>query len=136
MFGAVLRALDFHVDGAGSRVARGLQNPDLLVDAAMKPAVILAAAAGSEQHAIGMARQELANRGDAALRKRQIVQAEFEEALSRLVFDTGVAEQCFYVLEAKCDADLWKNCPRRHPEPTHYIIVGTPFMEGSRTSGL
>ena len=129
MLGAVFGALDFHVDGADAGVAGGLQNTDLLIDAAVKPSIILAAAAGGEQHTIGMARQELSNGRDAPLRKRQIIQTKLEEALPRLVFDTGMAEQCFHVLEAECDADLWKNCPRRHPEPTHYITVCTPFIK-------
>ena len=98
----------------GARVARRFQHANLLLDAAVKPSVILPAPAGGQQHAVGMARQELANGRHAALRKRQIVQAEFEEALAGLVFQAGVAQQRFHVFEAKGDADLWKNRARRH----------------------
>ena len=53
------------------------------------------AAAGGENGAIGMARQEFAERGDAVFGRRQIIQAEFEKTFARIVFLARVGQQRF-----------------------------------------
>src|SRR6185436_18864053 len=79
---AVLRALHLHVDGLGASLHRRFEDADLLLDAAVEAPLVLVAAAGGEDAAIRLLRQERANRVDPALRLRQIVEAELQEPLA------------------------------------------------------
>src|SRR5215472_4969796 len=108
--GAILRALDLDVYGLGARLPRGFQNADLLVDAAVKPPLILPSAAGSQNHAVGPTLEKLADSLHPALRRGQVVQAKFQEALSGFVFGARVIQQRLDVLEPQRYADLGKNC--------------------------
>ena len=64
---AIFGAFDFDVDGFRSGVDRGFENAQLFLDTAVVAAMILMAAAGGEDGAIGVAREEFADRGDALL---------------------------------------------------------------------
>jgi len=70
--------------------------------------MILAAAAGGQDGAIGVARQEFANRCSALFRLGQIIQPEFEEFFAGVVFLVRVRRERFRIRKTERDTDAWK----------------------------
>ena len=107
-------ALISRVDRLRARRDGRFEDAELLLYAAVETSVILMPAAGGEQRAIGMALQELADRRDAVLGVRQIVQTKFEKAFARLVLRAGVVQKLVHGREPEGDTDFWKWRPLRH----------------------
>ena len=101
----VLGAFDFDVHGARARVQRGVQDADLIFDAAVEFSVILMAAAGGQDAAIRMRGEKLADHRDALLGSRQVVQAEFEKGFSRVDFAARIFQKLLRVGKAHGDAN-------------------------------
>ena len=111
---AIFGAFDFDVDGFGAGGDGGFENSHLLFDAAVEAAHVLVAAAGGEDGAVGVARQKLADGGDALFGLRQVVQAEFEEAFAGFVFTARVRQQRLGVGKTEGDADAREWSAWRH----------------------
>ncbi len=101
----ILGALDFDVHGPSTRVQRRIQNPNLILYAAVESPVILMAAAGSQDAAIGMRGEKLANDRDTLLGSGQVVEAEFEKRFARVDFAARVLQQLLRVGKSHGDTD-------------------------------
>ena len=86
-------------------VDRGVQNADLVFHAAVELSVILMAAAGGQNAAIGMRGEKFADGGDALFGSGQIIEAKFEEGFARVDFPARVFQQLLCVGKAHGDAD-------------------------------
>ncbi len=106
---AIFGAFNFDVDGARPRVPSSFEYSHLLLNAAVKTTVILAAPAGGQQDAIGMTGEKLADRPHASFRRGKVIQTEFKEPLAGLILNPSMAQQSFHIFEAKGNADLRKN---------------------------
>lgn len=82
--------------------------------------VILMAAAGGENGAVGVARQEFTRRRDAQFRGRQIVQTKFEKALPCFVLSAGVREQGLDFWKPERDTDSWECGTAGHSAPKQH----------------
>ena len=111
---AVFGAFDFDVDGLGAGGDGGFEDAQLFFDAAIEAAHVLVAAAGGEDGAVGVTREEAADGGDALFGFGQVIQAEFEEAFTGFVFTAGVRQQGLGVGKAEGDADARKGRAWRH----------------------
>ncbi len=101
----VFGAFDFDIHGASAGVERGIQDPELVFDAAVEFSVILMAAAGGQNGAFRMRGEKLADDGDALFRRGQIVEAELEEAFAGVRFAARVFHELQRVWKAHGDAD-------------------------------
>jgi hypothetical protein len=102
---AILGTFDFYVHGASAGVQRRVQNSNLIVHAAVEFSVILMAAAGGQQAAIGMRGEKFADGGNALFGSGQVIQAEFEKRFPGVDFAARVFEQLLRVGEAHGYAD-------------------------------
>ncbi len=93
---------------------RQVQNRQLLFDAAVEFAVVLVAAAGGQNNAVGELLQEAADRVRPLARMVQEIQAEFQENLAGLGLAPGVVEQCWNIRQAQRDADARERPGLRH----------------------
>jgi hypothetical protein len=62
----------------------------LILDAAIESPMVLVAPAGGQNPAVRVFLQDLANDFEALIGRRQLVQAEFEEPLTRGRFSSGM----------------------------------------------
>ena len=102
---AIFGAFDFHIHGARAGRDGGFENAHLFLDAAVKFSMILMTAAGGQDAAIGMARKEFADGGDAIFGRRQIIEAKFEKRFARVDFPARVIQQLLCVRKAHGNAD-------------------------------
>ena len=116
----VLRRLggfDFDIDGVRAIAHGQIQHGKLLLDTAVKPAVVLVAPAGGQEGAIRVLFEEPRDRLRAIAGTVQVIQAEFEEHLAGLGFAAGVLDQGWNVRQAQRDA-----YPGERPGLRHWIV--------------
>src|SRR5689334_12003311 len=84
--GRDLGTLNFNIDRACAVFNRDIENFQLILDAAVKSAMVLMPPAGGEDRAIRVTTQKLADHPSAGSRVGQIVETKLEEILSRFSF--------------------------------------------------
>lgn len=87
------RGFDFDIDGARPAVNGEAENAELIFNAAVELAVILMAAAGGEDSAVGIALQEIRNGVGAGNGIGQVIETELEKVFAGFRFAAGLFEQ-------------------------------------------
>jgi len=88
-----LGGFDFDIDGLRAVLDRQVEQRELLFDAAVEAPMVLVAAAGGEDDALGKAIEEAANGGGPLRRVIEKIQAEFKEGLTGFGFALRVFQQ-------------------------------------------
>ena len=109
-----LRGLDFDIDGGGALIDGAVKDGELLFDAAVEFAVVLVAAAGGEDDAVGELIEEVTDGFGAAHRLIEEVEAEFKKGLAGLSFSTRVLEELGDVRQTQGDTDARERPRLRH----------------------
>ena len=104
--GGAFGAFDFDVDGTGAVADGRFEDANLLLDRAVKAAVVLVPAAGGEDGNVGIGLEKAGDGGGAGGRIREVVETEFEKTLAAFDFSAGVLEQFFNRGQPEGDADL------------------------------
>ena len=115
-------SFDLDIDGARAALDSELKDSQLIVDAAVEPAVVLVAAARGENGAVRMLAQKRGNRFGPRGGIGQIIDAEFQKILAGIRFATGLFEQPRNVGKSECDADFRKRTPLCHSGNQNIIV--------------
>src|ERR1700691_2078423 len=93
---------------------RQIENAQLLFDTAVEFAVILMAAACSENCAVRISMKKLRDGPRSEGRVAKVIETEFEKVLAGLGFPAGLFEQSGNVRQTERNADLRKRAPLGH----------------------
>ena len=110
----VFGAFDFDVTARAPASMAAARMRSILFNTAVEAAVVLVTAAGGEDCGVGVQAQKLADDGDAFLGRRQVVEAEFQEALALAGLAARLFEKALGVGETECDADAREGRASRH----------------------
>src|ERR1700691_498868 len=93
---------------------RQIENAQLLFDTAVEFAVILMAAACSENCAVRISMKKLRDGPRSEGRVAKVIETEFEKVLAGLGFPAGLFEQTGNIRQTERNADLGKSAPLGH----------------------
>src|SRR5258707_8105686 len=109
-----LGGFDFHVDGVRALAHREIEHGELVLDGAVKLAMVLVAAAGGDDDAIRKLLQEACDGFGALGGVVQEIEAKFKEDLARFRLAPGVVEEGWNVWQAQRDTDARERSGLRH----------------------
>ncbi len=110
-----LGGFDFDIDGVSSVSHGQVEDGKLLLDAAVKAAVVLVAAAGGQQDAIGKSAPGTPGMAAAPLAGLiQKIQTEFQERFTRRGFAPCVVQESWNVWQAQRDTNSREQLGLRH----------------------
>ena len=109
-----LSGFDLDIDGMGAAVDGAVKDGELLLDAPVEFSVVLVAAAGRDQDAVGELLEEPGDRLGALAGLVEEVQAEFQELFARFRFAAGVLQERTDVWHAQRNTDAGKRPRLRH----------------------